>query len=361
MSTIDPTATPPATGRHSAEADVVADLTAFGAADDTGADVDVADPDVAVDGPVTAPTFAPSDRLFDGWPGVPRFGTLPVPLTDAVANVGIDLPVGRVTALHARPEASARGVVLLVPGFTGSKEDFGGFLPLLAERGWDAWSYSQRGQADSAAPAGAENYTLEAFAQDVVAVAALVGSGRPVHLLGHSFGGVVARAAAILAPEAFLDVTLLCSGPHGWTGRMEREAAIVSERGSAAWWNEDNAHTVGLPDAALTADEAFRRLRMGATSDDQLLGAAAILSDENDTTGELLATGLDTLVAHGVDDPAWPQDWQASMAGLLDARYAIIPEAAHSPQLENPEATADLLDEFWGRDRAHPAVEDPQR
>ncbi|MEC5151499.1 alpha/beta fold hydrolase [Cryobacterium sp. GrIS_2_6] len=351
MSTIDPTATPPATGRHSAEA-AVADPSAVGAVDDTGTDVDV-----VVGGPDTAPPIGP----FDGWPGVPRFGTLPVPLADAVANVGIDLPVGRVTALHARPEASARGVVLLVPGFTGSKEDFGGFLPLLAERGWDAWSYSQRGQADSAAPAGAENYTLESFAQDVVTVAALVGGGGPVHLLGHSFGGVVARAAAILAPEAFLDVTLLCSGPHGWAGRMEREAAIVRERGSAAWWNEDNPHTVGLPDAALTADEAFRRLRMGATSDDQLLGAAAILSDENDTTGELLATGLDTLVAHGVDDPAWPQDWQASMAGLLDARYAIIPEAAHSPQLENPKATADLLDEFWGRDRAHPPANPQQQ
>jgi pimeloyl-ACP methyl ester carboxylesterase len=290
------------------------------------------------------------------WPAVPRFGTLPVPLTDAVANVGIDLPVGRLTALHSAPEGAPRGVVLLVPGFTGSKEDFGAFLPLLAALGWDAWSYSQRGQADSAAPEGAENYTLDAFAADVVAVAARVGAGRPVHLLGHSFGGVVARAASISSPESFADLTMLCSGPHGWAGRMTREEAILRERGSVAWWNEDNPHTVGLPDAALTADEAFRRQRMGRTSDEQLLGAAAILTDETDTTGELLATGLDTLVAHGVDDPAWPQDWQASMAGLLDARYAIIPDAAHSPQLENPQATADVLDEFWGRERTQPSL-----
>jgi len=360
MSTIDPTATPPATGRHSAGADVAVAVAAdtrvddapVGAADDTRADVD---------GTVDVPGTGPTAGTFDGWPGVPRFGTLPAPLTDAVANVGIDLPFGRVTALHARPEASARGVVLLVPGFTGSKEDFGGFLPLLADRGWDAWSYSQRGQADSAAPAGAENYTLEAFAQDVVAVAERVGSGRPVHLLGHSFGGVVARAAAILAPERFLDVTLLCSGPHGWAGRMEREEAILRERGSVGLWNEGNPHTVGLPDAALTAEEAFLRLRMGATSDEQLIGGIAILADETDTTGELLATGLDTMVAHGVDDPAWPQEWQASMAGLLDARYAIIPEAAHSPQLENPEVTADLLDQFWGRDSTHPPVDAPEQ
>ena len=36
---------------------------------------------------------------------------------------------------------------LLVPGFTGSKEDFTPFLPYLAERGRSACAYSQRGQA----------------------------------------------------------------------------------------------------------------------------------------------------------------------------------------------------------------------
>jgi pimeloyl-ACP methyl ester carboxylesterase len=297
----------------------------------------------------------PSPGRHSDWPRVARFGTLPIPLTDAVTNVGIDLPVGRLTAIRSLPEGSVRGIVLLVPGFTGSKEDFGGFLPLLAARGWEAWSYSQRGQADSAAPVGIENYGLEDFAGDAVAVAALVGGGREVHLLGHSFGGVVARAAAIASPGSFADLTLLCSGPHGWVGRLDREEEILRSRGSAAWWNEDNPHTVGLPDAALTADEAFRRLRLGQTSDEQLLGAAAILADETDTTGDLLATGLDVLVAHGADDPAWPQDWQAAMAGLLDAQYAVIPDAAHSPQLENPEVTADLLDGFFGRDPRHPS------
>lgn len=289
------------------------------------------------------------------FPAVPPFGTLPVPPTDALAHLGLDLPVGRLTAIRSRPAGSARGVVLLVPGFTGSKEDFSAFLPLLAELGWDAWSYSQRGQADSAAPSGPGNYTLDLFADDVVAVAALVGAGSPVHLLGHSFGGVVARAAAIASPGSFADLTMLCSGPHGWAGRLGREVQIIRSKGSAGWWNEDNPRTVGRADAELTADEAFRRLRMGRTSDDNLIAGAGILADETDSTGELLQTGLPVLVAHGADDPAWPQDWQRTMALLLNGQYAVIPAAAHSPQLENPAATAAVLDGFWAATSTSPA------
>jgi pimeloyl-ACP methyl ester carboxylesterase len=281
------------------------------------------------------------------WPAVAPFGTLPVPPTDAVAHLGLDLPVGRLSAIHSRPDTPARGVVLLVPGFTGSKEDFTGFLPMLAHLGWEAWSYSQRGQADSSAPTGPENYALDRFAGDVLAVAELVGGGRRVHLLGHSFGGVVARAAAIASPGSFADLTMLCSGPHGWAGRLDREANIVRSRGSEAWWNEDNPQTVGLPDSELSPDEAFRRLRMRRTSDENLIAGAEILSDDTDTTGDLLATGLPVLVAHGAADQAWPQDWQRTMARRVNGRYAVIPDAAHSPQLENPAGTAAVLDEFW--------------
>ncbi len=291
---------------------------------------------------------------------VPPFGTLPVPPAGAIAYLGLDLPVGRLTAIRSQPPSPARGVVLLVPGFTGSKEDFTGFLPMLAELGWDAWSYSQRGQADSAAPEGTDDYTLDLFAGDVVAVAELVGDGRAVHLLGHSFGGVVARAATIASPGTFADLTMLCSGPRGWAGRLEREVEIIRSRGSHGWWNEDNPHTIGRPDADLTADEAFRRLRMGRTSDDNLIACAGILADATDSTAELLETGVPVLVAHGAADPAWPQGWQRTMALLLGGRYAVIPDAAHSPQLENPAATAAVLDGFWaatGSGPGDPAAE----
>ncbi len=260
--------------------------------------------------------------------------------------------VGPLTAVRARPTTRAvRGQALLAPGFTGSKEDFLPLLPLLAARGWDVLAYSQRGQADSAraTPDEVASYRLDDFAHDAVAVAAALaadgapGAGR-VHLLGHSFGGVVARAAALLSPGTFADLTLLCSGPHGWPDRKADVVAALEAHPEASTWDLDH------PDDPARAEEPYEdffRERAARTSRASLLGALAILQDTTDTTPALAATGLPVLVAHGETDDAWPQTWQHAMATTLRARYTVIPGAGHLPNTEAPEATAAELDTFW--------------
>lgn len=280
-------------------------------------------------------------------PGRP-FGGLPLP--DGVEPLTLHATVGPLTALRARPAGDPRGTAVLVPGFTGSKEDFLELLPLIAQRGWDAWAYSQRGQADSAAPARASSYSAADFARDAVEVARLVaeGTGRRPHLLGHSFGGTVAQAAVVLDPTAFTDLTLLCSGPHGWPGRKdELRARLVAGEGVDLWRldNPDRAH---VPDAALPPWDRFLRLRSERTSIPQLLGAIDVLADTTDSTDAVAATRVRVLVAHGADDDAWPQDWQRRTATRLGAEYVVIPRAGHLPNQENPAATADVLDRFWG-------------
>jgi len=286
------------------------------------------------------------------FPRIDAFGADPVP--PGVDVIGIPAAIGTLTSFHAAPAADqARGTVLIVPGFTGSKEDFRTFLPLLVERGWNVWAYSQRGQADSVGPAGIENYRLEDFAADAIEVAGLVGAGNPVHLVGHSFGGVVARAAAIASPSAFASVTLLCSGPHGWRDRHDDTARTVRASGSIGLWNRDNARLVGRPDAELTPEQAFLRLRASRTSSDNLLAGVEILASDPGSTDELRATNLPVHIAHGEFDDAWPIDWQREMAEQLDARYTVIPGGAHSPQLEAPEPTAAALDEFFSDTNDH--------
>jgi len=290
------------------------------------------------------------------------FSVLPLP--DGVEPLVLDVPVGPLTALRSVvPDGvERRAVALLVPGFTGSREDHRLLLPLLAERGVEAWTYSQRGQADSVAPLGVEAYRREDFTGDALDVAALVSAtaGLPaggqggLHLLGHSFGGTVAAATVVRDAAPFASLTMLCSGPHGWPGRkaVERDR-LLGVAGLVDLWTLDN------PDLArriaadprvldeLDVDARFHRDRAHATSTDSLLGAIEVLSDVRDVTPDLAATGLPVLVAHGVDDAAWPQPWQQAMAERLGARYAVIEDAGHLPNVEHPAATADLLADFW--------------
>jgi len=296
----------------------------------------------------------PIARL-DNFKKVPPFGDFPIPA--GVEVIGIPAAVGTLTALHstprvpqdqAKPGGIPCGTVLIVPGFTGSKEDFLSFLPLLAEQGWNVWVYSQRGQADSAAPLGAENYSLEKQAADVVEVASLI-SPSPVHLLGHSLGGVIASAAAIASPSSFRSLTMFCSGPHGWPDRHLETTETVTRTGSLGLWERDNPELIDASDAELGPEMAFLRMRAAHTSNDNLLAGAEILRHHQDPSAALRGSGLPVLVTHGQDDEAWPQSAQRQMASDIGerAQYRVIPAGAHSPQLEAPQASAATLDAFW--------------
>ena len=234
---------------------------------------------------------------------------------------------------------------LLVPGFTGSKEDFTPFLPYLAERGRSACAYSQRGQADSAAPEGVENYRLADFVGDLIEVARAMGaSERPIHLLGHSFGGVIARQAAVVAPELFRSVTLFSTGPRPpesmrWTPLRQRLLSSTTGKKLSAWY-------ISQLLSSDPRDELIAQRAM-ATSEDSLMGAAFILARYPDVSLPLHQSGLPVLIAHGAGDTVWPEQMHREEAVLLGARYEVIPDAKHSAQLENPAALADVCAAFW--------------
>jgi pimeloyl-ACP methyl ester carboxylesterase len=244
--------------------------------------------------------------------------------------------------------------VLLVPGYTGSKEDFQPLLRPLAGAGLRAIAIDQRGQYQSDWARTAAGYELGPLAADVVAVAQELRLNTNVlHLLGHSFGGLVARQAILQRPELFEDLVLMDSGPAAITGGrrrvLEDGEPVLSSGGMSALWDHLQAQSQADPRYVRPAPGllAFLRERFMATDPVSLRVMGNVLKVEPDRTDQLAVLAKPTLVLFGGDDDAWAPAVQTEMARRLSARLAIIPNAAHSPAVENPARTAAALIEFW--------------
>ena len=270
------------------------------------------------------------------------------------ARRDVPTPSGPIAVLDATPagqDVTGRLPVVLVPGYTGSKEDFAPILGPLAAAGFRAVAMDQRGQYETPGPDHPAAYAVDALGADVLAVVAALGGH--AHLVGHSFGGLVCRAATIADPGAVASLTLLDSGPAAIGGnrreRMDALEPVLGAGGMAGVYDALERIAAGDPAwvAAPERHRDFLRRRFLAGSAAGLVAMGDALRAEPDRTGELRATGVPVLVAYGADDDAWPPAVQADMADRLAAAHVVVSGAVHSPAVEQPEATVRLLLEFW--------------
>lgn len=280
-------------------------------------------------------------------------------LHESVISTTVEIGSSAVAVLDAPAVGGrANGRVLMVPGFGGSKEDFGALLPLLSAAGWHAAAYDARGQYES--PAGTLDPTLDGWAADALTVAEThFGIDERIHLVGHSFGGLVARAAVLAAPERWASLTLLCSGPAALEGQREgltTLADVIEHEGLEAGLAQVEREEVRRhpdPEPVPADVQGFVRDRFLANDGPALASIARILASADDLTDALRQTGVATAVVRGVDDDRWPHDVQDAMAERLGTSVVVIPDAAHSPSVENPELCRDALARhFMAADRA---------
>lgn len=293
-------------------------------------------------------------------------------LPDSVRRTVIETSRGGFAALEAMPGTGVceRQPAVLVPGFTGSKEDFLAILHQLGAAGRRVLAIDLRGQYQTPGPDDPAAYAIGALGADVAAIVAAVaarvaapagsnGTGRgPVHLVGHSFGGLIVREAMLSGAASVGSVTLMSSGPAQLTG------PAAAELTSLLGYLDGNSpevmrHTIEqLWDTALGPQAAaagvkpeivaFLRERMLDNAPVGLQVMAQYLLRAPDRTTELAGQlHVPVLVLYGEDDDKWEPAAQEEVASRLGASRVCIPGAAHSPAVEAPETTASALNSFW--------------
>ncbi len=261
---------------------------------------------------------------------------------DGAQRGWFDAPSGRIATLSMGDPAAQH--VVLVPGVTGSKEDFVLMLPLLAEAGYFAIAYDMAGQYESkdAGPPPGRRFDHALFVDDLLAV--LERAPGPSHVLGYSFAGTVAQLAYVARPDAFASLTLLSTPPvpgqvylamrrHGWASRLNSNRIGAWLLMTGAKHNYSKVEPGRLK---------FIRDRFEHTNVASVRDIIGLMRRTPDVRAELAAAPIPKLVAVGEHD-LWPLAVHAGFAEQIGARLAVY-RTGHSPCETTPhQLVRDLL------------------
>jgi 3-oxoadipate enol-lactonase len=277
--------------------------------------------------------------------------------TRTLSVTGADGPIDLTIA-----EAGVGGrPLVLVHGFTGAKEDFTDWLTPLADLGWHVVLPDQRGHGDSPKPAHDGAYSFDVFAADLLGLLDALGWSTAV-ALGHSMGGMVVQTAALMAPERFSALVFMDTSHRALKGVdpeiIDAAVALARDEGMEAVLA---AQTVFAGSGA-PAHERLVATKPGYVEfgDRKLLASApemyqamlrAITDPQSplDRLDGLRTVTVPTLVIVGEQDTPFLGPSRRMAEAVPGGELAVIPDAAHSPQFEAPDAWWSALSKFLAR------------
>ncbi|MGF7158726.1 3-oxoadipate enol-lactonase [Rhodoligotrophos appendicifer] len=200
--------------------------------------------------------------------------------------------------------------------------------------------YDKRGHGLSDAPGG--DYTIEDHANDVIGLLDHLGIEK-FSVVGLSVGGFIAQQLALSVPDR-IEAVVLCDtavkigDAAAWNGRIdavraggiESIAPMILER----WFTE--------PFRATEECEGYSHMLV-RTPVNGYIGTCAALRD-GDFRTEASRIKAPVLCVVGDKDGSTPPDLVRAMADLIPgARFEIIKDAGHLPNIEQPEALIRLM------------------
>lgn len=240
------------------------------------------------------------------------------------------MPFIEINGLDLYYEQYGAGPPLLAISGTGG--DLRRSMPMASplNKHFDVVHYDQRGLGQTSKPAGP--YTMDEYADDAAALMTAMG-WESAHVVGSSFGGMVALNLAIRHGERIDKLVLNCTSPGGLLPsfplheleKLDTEAAIELKLGLYdSRWNP--AADDPIPGLGRLYDDMIERMRTvpdPETKRGQLLQLEARAG--HDVSRQLHHISAQTLVCAGeYDDQAPLKNSMALVEGIADARLKVF-------------------------------------
>ncbi|WP_307544303.1 4-carboxymuconolactone decarboxylase [Streptomyces sp. V3I8] len=162
---------------------------------------------------------------------------------------------------------------------------------------------------------------------------------------GCALGGAVGAELALRRPDRLASLTLIAASPRfGTADEFRQRGVIVRSNGldPIARTSPERWFTSGFAAAQPAITEWA--VQMVRTTDPGCYIAACEALAAFDIRAELGRIGVPTLVLVGSDDQVTgPAEARTLVAGIPDARLAVVPGASHLVPVEQPAAVTDLL------------------
>jgi len=282
---------------------------------------------------------------------------------------------GQTTWYEVHGEPGDRLPVVLCHGGPGATHDYLAPLRALARDGRQVVLYDQvgNGRSQHLRDAPADFWTVELFRRELRALVAHLGWAGGYHVLGQSWGGMLAMEHALEHPAGLRSIVVADSPASMalWVAEANRLRGELPAEARDALTRHEEAGTTDSPGYRAAMDVFYRRhlCRLDPWPDEVVRTFAAIEDDPTvygtmngpsefhvigtirdwDITDRLGEIDVPALLVSGRHDEATPRIVGEIRDRLPGAEWVLLEHSSHMPHLEEPERFREAVDGFLAR------------
>jgi L-proline amide hydrolase len=266
-------------------------------------------------------------------------------------------------------EESGKLPLLCLHGGPGAAHDYLESLDAMADTGRRVIYYDQLGCANSATPSNPSMWTVELYVEEVDAVRDALGLER-LHLLGQSWGGMLAMEYALTQPRGMASL-IIASSPASmiqWVQEANRLREELSPEVQQTLLKHEEAGTTDSPEYQDAMMEFYRRHVCRIDPMPEYVQRTFQKLDENPEVyhtmngpSEFHVTGtlktwdiidrlgeirVPTLITSGRYDEATPAIAGTIHQRIPGSKWVLFEESSHMAHAEEPERYMKELDGF---------------